>query len=491
MRTPSNIRLSLCPGLFLALLLAGCGKTDPPSTPAPKPDPVPQEKKETPRDKTPPKKEKPKVQPPKGPQEVSAVNLAGAFRADKDAADKKYGSKTIVVEGLIKEVSPSDARNAGSVTLDGLPEGEDGGEPQTVKCLFKEPPGDLKLEPGGTARVRGRCVGKLLNAVLLYDSRVVSSRPVPPEVVTRRQDEVKALETLKGLDVAATAQGAGWKVRLEGKHFTPAGLIKPEVFAPLSKIIWLRELVLERTPISNAGLEAVGRLRTLHALDLEYTPVNDAGLAHLKGLTGLRKLNLANPYRDNPGVSSAALSHLKGMTRLESLALGRTRVDDAGLAHLKGFTHLRSLRLDNTNISDAALVHLRGLTRLELLDLTRTHVSSTCLAQLKGLARLETLHLQGTSINDAGLAAIKEFPQLTVLNLSATTIGDAGLQHLAKLTSLKNLSLKDTRVGDAGLKHLVGLKKLTYLSLSKKGGPSEDAINALKKALPELAVDTE
>ena len=54
----------------------------------------------------------------------------------------------------------------------------------------------------------------------------------------------------------------------------------------------LRELVLNGTPLRDAGLEGVGGLTTLRGLELEGTRVGDAGLAHLKGLTRLRKLQL-------------------------------------------------------------------------------------------------------------------------------------------------------------------------------------------------------
>ena len=44
-------------------------------------------------------------------------------------------------------------------------------------------------------------------------------------------------------------------------------------------------------------------------------------------------------------MTDAGLEHLKGLTRLQSLNLAETKVTDAGLEHLKGLTHLQSLDL--------------------------------------------------------------------------------------------------------------------------------------------------
>ena len=42
---------------------------------------------------------------------------------------------------------------------------------------------------------------------------------------------------------------------------------------------------------------------------------------------------------------------------------------DAGLEHLKGLTQLRVLNLANTKVTDAGLEHLKGLTQLRMLYL--------------------------------------------------------------------------------------------------------------------------
>ena len=127
--------------------------------------------------------------------------------------------------------------------------------------------------------------------------------------------------------------------------------------------------------------------------------VTDAGLVHLKDLTNLQSLSLANTQ-----VTDAALVHLKGMTNLQSLSLADTQVTDAALVHLKGMTNLQSLSLANTQVIDAGLLHLKGMASLWDLSLGYTQVTDAGLAHLKEIASLEFLELDGTQVTDTGIA---------------------------------------------------------------------------------------
>ena len=51
---------------------------------------------------------------------------------------------------------------------------------------------------------------------------------------------------------------------------------------------------------------------------------------------------------------------------------GDDDITDAGLVHLKGLTELQYLNLANSKVSDAGLVHLGLLSKLQSLDLTAT-----------------------------------------------------------------------------------------------------------------------
>ena len=72
----------------------------------------------------------------------------------------------------------------------------------------------------------------------------------------------------------------------------------------------------------------------------KYPPSSDAGLASLKGLTGLKELNLTST-----DITDAGLAYLEGLPNLERLWLELTRVTPGGLVHLRGLSKLRRLYL--------------------------------------------------------------------------------------------------------------------------------------------------
>jgi Leucine-rich repeat (LRR) protein len=138
-------------------------------------------------------------------------------------------------------------------------------------------------------------------------------------------------------------------------------------------------------------------------VDLNGTQVTDAGLAHLQGLTALQEL-----YLRGTQVTDAGLAHLRGLTGLLSLNLNDTQVTDAGLAHLQGLSGLGTLSLSGTQVTDAGLAHLQGLTGLQELSLRLTQVTDAGLEHLQGLTGLEILILNGTQVTDAGLGQFRQ-----------------------------------------------------------------------------------
>jgi serine/threonine protein kinase len=231
--------------------------------------------------------------------------------------------------------------------------------------------------------------------------------------------------------------------------------------------------------VDDAGLAHLKELTNLTGLSLAETRVGDAGLIHLKGLTNLTSLNLAGTR-----VSDAGLEHLKGLTNLTKLWVGTSGVSGAGLEHLKGLTNLTTLDLANAPVNDAGLVHLKGLSNLAELDLRGTRVSDAGLVHLKGLTYLRALGLEGTQVSGAGLEHLKELNDLESLGLKYTLVSDAGLEHLAGLSHLRGLSLTGTGVSGAGLEHLKGLNHLELLDLTST--PVSDAGLIHLKELPNL-----
>ena len=92
-------------------------------------------------------------------------------------------------------------------------------------------------------------------------------------------------------------------------------------------ITWL---VLARTDVTDAGLDAVAGMSRLTRLDLGYTAVGDPGMAHLAKLANLEYLNLVNTQ-----VGDAGLEQLTGLSNLRKLFLWRSKATAEGVRALE------------------------------------------------------------------------------------------------------------------------------------------------------------
>lgn len=196
----------------------------------------------------------------------------------------------------------------------------------------------------------------------------------------------------------------------------------------------------------------------------------DASLALLRGLTHLKRLNLASAR-----ITDAALVNLKELTQLEYLSLHETQITDAALVHLRGLTSLRELSLAGTKITDTGLESLRELKRLEILDIHHTGrvnagvpISDAGLVHLKDITKLRSLNLLGTDVTAEGLKHLTPLPMLESLALSGPRIVDAAVTPLARMKNLKNLELRFTAVTDEGMKWFRNMAQLWHLSLSSQ-----------------------
>lgn len=311
--------------------------------------------------------------------------------------------------------------------------------------------------------------------------------------------------------------------------------------ADLAELKYLDDLELFRTEkITNDGLAHVGKMARLRSLKLEANPqLTDDGLAHLKELYALVYLSIQpDIFADDDErlqITDVGIAHLAGLKRIEMLTLHRTRMTDNGLAslanmaalseldlqgaliegpgleHLSGLTKLKTVNLAGSNIGNDGLQHLAEVSSLGTLELEGTAIGDDGLAKLAGW-KGDRLNLTGTKVTDAGIAHLAALPNLADLFLGDTEIGDGAAESLAKIENLDSLSLKgtkatdagmealanlprltwlkltETEVGDAGLQHLAKVKTLENLYLSEEPKATEEGINKLKEALPELSV---
>jgi hypothetical protein len=172
----------------------------------------------------------------------------------------------------------------------------------------------------------------------------------------------------------------------------------------LNGLTALRELNLASNELTADGLVPVGGMIGLRNLCLISAGVTDAGLAHLEGLDHLERLWLGQ----NSLVTDAALASLRGLKGLRELDLWGVKITDAGLVHLSGLTKLESLKLYWSDVTDAGLVHLSKLTALRHLDLGHSRITGPGLSHLRGLTRLRSLDLVMTSVSDEAVDAFEK-----------------------------------------------------------------------------------
>jgi tRNA A-37 threonylcarbamoyl transferase component Bud32 len=136
-----------------------------------------------------------------------------------------------------------------------------------------------------------------------------------------------------------------------------------------------------------------------------------------------------------PRVTDETLKHLPALPDLQELAFNQdvTRVTNDGLAPLAQLRMLRSLDIGNLDwLSDDGLRHLSGLRNLQTLQIHNTHVGDAGMAHLKDLTRLNTLYLYNTMVTDRGLAHLHGLRNLSTLHLKGLTLSDEAVNALRR-----------------------------------------------------------
>ncbi len=155
-------------------------------------------------------------------------------------------------------------------------------------------------------------------------------------------------------------------------------------------------------------VEQLASLRQLHALDLQRLPISDSDLTAVGKLRSLKSLNL-----NHSSITDAGLTHLSRLGDLESLNLVGTKITNAGLVALAGMKSLRVLDISDTAIT-GGLATLADLPRLEWLVMRNLDVgkSVTELATSRSLLRLS---VEGTSVDtDACNMLRSALPELSI-----------------------------------------------------------------------------
>lgn len=145
----------------------------------------------------------------------------------------------------------------------------------------------------------------------------------------------------------------------------------------LGELTSLRVLCLENGYVTDEGVAHLRGLSNLEQLKLWKSPLGDAGIEALAGLTNLRLFNVPDAQ-----FTDQALNLLAQLPQLELLRIGSPNITDAGIDSLQAMPNLRFLHLINIPITDAALIKIARLKQLESLYLDHTQVSDDGIEQL-------------------------------------------------------------------------------------------------------------
>ena len=221
-----------------------------------------------------------------------------------------------------------------------------------------------------------------------------------------------------------------------------------ESIAALAELPNLKELKIQRVPITDSSLAVVSELPHLEIIILEQCPVTDEGVARLAGAPKLVWLHL-----EDTKITNAAMPVLGKLSRLEVLRLKSSDIDDEGLVSLAPLTKLTWLDLSDTNVTGSGLEGLH-LPQCEWLNLSRTKIADDQLRHLSRAPKLEVLELDETAISERGLVHLQALKNLQNLSLEGTFVTDAAVDALRSFTTLQQLSVRGTRLTPDGIRRL-------------------------------------
>lgn len=146
-------------------------------------------------------------------------------------------------------------------------------------------------------------------------------------------------------------------------------------------------------------------------------PLYDADLPHLLRFTQLRDL-----YLDHSFVSDAGMEVISQLQSLETLSLVDTEITDDALAWLATLPKLRHLELSETAVTDFGLEALSEMATLEEITLDRCAVTDAGVAILAQLPSLRKVSLNFTPLSDAGARLLMDLPSRPVVRAWGTAV---------------------------------------------------------------------
>lgn len=205
--------------------------------------------------------------------------------------------------------------------------------------------------------------------------------------------------------------------------------VDPIIANALSGLSHLQSINLDGTAAGDSAAAALSAL-SVEVLSLNGTPLTDAGLQEIGKIKTLKELSVAKTQVT--GVGFRALKNAK----LVKLNASSTRFGVDGLINLRGMKSLEELHLFAAGIVEQPKAKVfTTMPNLRVLNLSSNTISGPGMHQLfKGLKNLEELHLDSTQVDDNGLAALITCRKLKLVNVGRTRCTLLGAKALkAKL----------------------------------------------------------
>jgi hypothetical protein len=254
--------------------------------------------------------------------------------------------------------------------------------------------------------------------------------------------------------------------------------VTPELLDHVALLPNCKVVGISNTQLTDEAIAHLGRAEQIEELTFQAVPITDDAVKSLGNLK-LKKLMLRKTK-----ITDAGLDAVGRMKSLEKLGLGATAITDDGLNALRELSNLRFLDLSYTDISDRGLLHVAKLPKLSSLHVAKTRVTFASFETLTACDEWE--HLSNRSDQIDGLEDAMFLAKLKTLHIHEFVVTDEAMKHVAKIPTLEVLIFDDANVTDAGMRQLMSLKSLRRATLP--GNISGAVVREITQALPDLTL---
>lgn len=171
--------------------------------------------------------------------------------------------------------------------------------------------------------------------------------------------------------------------------------INSDIFSYIKDLSKLRVLWLSDTMVSDEGLSHLGEIayrESLKELRLDNTRVTDAGLECLRELPRLRTLTLSHTK-----ITDKAFNEIARLDDLFWLDVSNTRVSSKGIRHLNNIKRLLYLNMSNSMIGGRAAGLLDDLPSLTEIGVSKDNLDEEFINSLSKRNQPITLYIIGST----------------------------------------------------------------------------------------------